>query len=74
MGTWRRNDPARGYYRYSAGEVFGQIKKSGRKWLGEVRHTSGSLKQYAGIWGTLKDAKEEIEFLTRDDLEFARTL
>jgi len=75
LGEWRRNDPVKGYYRYSAGEKFGQIRKAryGEKqgWYAELHYNDGTLYQYAGIWDTLKAAKEEIEFQLRDELAYA---
>ena len=51
-----------GCYRISdGGEIFGQIKKDGRKWIAEIRYSeSGDIKRYAGIWDTKKDAIEEV--------------
>ena len=54
-----------GCYRISdGGEIFGQIKKDGRKWIAEIRYSeSGDIKRYAGIWDTKKDAIEEVVFI-----------
>ena len=51
-----------GCFRVSdGGEIFGQIKKDGRKWTAEIRYSeSGDIKRYAGIWSTKKDAIEEV--------------
>lgn len=44
--------------------MFGQIRKNGRKWHAEIRHTdTGDLIRYAGIWDTLKEATEEIHHI-----------
>ena len=65
-GTWRRNDPADGYYRISGKfELFGQIKKASpwddfKGFAAEIRNNSGSLVQYAGLHKTLKAAKKEV--------------
>jgi hypothetical protein len=40
---------------------FGQIIRRGREWHAEVRYVdTGVLKRYAGIWGTRRDAVEEL--------------
>jgi hypothetical protein len=54
-----------GCYRISnGGEIFGQIKKDGRKWIAEIRETDcGDIKRYAGIWNTKKEAIEEVIFI-----------
>ena len=54
-----------GCYRYTRtdnADLFGQIKKVGREWHAEIRYVDGTLKQYAGIWSTRKDAIEEVDF------------
>jgi len=43
----------------SGGEIFGQIKKTGRKWTAEIRYSQTD----AGIWTTKKEAVEEVVFL-----------
>lgn len=58
-----------GCYRIrKGGELFGQIHHDHpdfpRKWVAEIRYTeTGNLRQYAGIWNTLKEAREEVEFI-----------
>ena len=54
-----------GCYRVSNGsDAFGQIRKDGRKWNAEIRKTeTGEMMRFAGIWGTRKDAVEEIEHI-----------
>lgn len=42
--------------------VFGQIKKCGQQWHADIRKTeTGELQRYAGVWPTLKAAREEVE-------------
>ncbi|KKN70715.1 hypothetical protein LCGC14_0428700 [marine sediment metagenome] len=70
-GTWRRNDPASGYYRIAGKfDLFGQIKKASpwdnfKGFAAEIRNNSGSLVQHAGLHKTLKAAKEEVESTLR---------
>ena len=41
-------------------DIFGQIKRSGRKWNAEIRYTAtGELKHFAGIWSTKREAVQE---------------
>ena len=58
-----------GYYRVSGTTLFAGIKKVGRTWEVEIRFSdTGVLMGYAGIWDTLKDAKDEAtEYLGRND-------
>jgi hypothetical protein len=40
---------------------FGQVKREGRMWLGEVRDTNtGNLLRYAGLWHSRRAAIEEL--------------
>ena len=54
-----------GCFRVSnGGKIFGQIKKTGRKWTAEIRYSqTGELLQYAGIWAIKREAVEEVVFL-----------
>jgi len=55
---WRRFSD--GIHRYRAGGLFAQVRRVGRQWQGEVRWTdTGVIIRYAGLWGTLRDAKAE---------------
>lgn len=50
--------------RADGAEIFGQIKKFGRKWRAEIRNTdTGNLVREAGIWPTLNDARDEVEWI-----------
>lgn len=50
--------------RVSNGYHFGQVHKDGREWHAEIRESwSGALVRFAGIWGTKRDAIEEVERL-----------
>ncbi len=54
-------------YRYTVEtnpELFGQIHKQGREWHAEIRVSStGTIRRYAGIWKTRRDAEEEVEHI-----------
>ena len=42
-------------------DLFGQIIKNKYTWEAEIRYTqSGNIRQFSGIWDTLKDAIEEV--------------
>jgi hypothetical protein len=48
---------------------FGQVRNSGKEWHAEVRRThDGALVRYAGIWGSRKDAIEELQSINPIDL------
>lgn len=50
----------RGYYRLSDETRFAGIKHERDGWHVEIRDSdTGTLQRYAGIWPTLKDAREE---------------
>lgn len=49
---------------------FGQIKRDGREWKAEIRSRSGDLERYAGIWGTRKDAVDEVEHILEEGISF----
>jgi hypothetical protein len=72
--TTQINKMYAGCYRTEArswnGEQFAQIKKQGREWLIEVREVeTGDLVNYAGLWNTLTDAKEEAVSVLRPEWE-----
>lgn len=54
-------------YRYRVDsnlELFGQIHKEGREWHAEIRVIdTGTIRRYAGLWKTRKDAEEEVEHI-----------
>ena len=54
----------KGYYRLSADTKFAGIKHERDGWHAEIRsRDTGDLIRYAGIWPTLRDAREEAERL-----------
>ena len=59
MTNLRKHRP--GCYRETINETqFAQYTKEGRYWKAEIRNTeSGEVTRYAGIWNSLKDAREE---------------
>ena len=62
---WRKHRNGCSRYSNFVGD-FGQVKKVGRKWHAEIRSNAGDILQYAGIWNTRKDAREEVEFILQD--------
>lgn len=47
-------------------EVFANIKKNGNQWEAEIRYAAdGEIARFAGIWHSLKDAKEEVLHIAR---------
>lgn len=62
-----------GYYKANLGadaigrDVFANIQKVGREWHAEIRYAAcGEIVRFAGIWSSLKDAKEEVERIARE--------
>jgi predicted YcjX-like family ATPase len=44
------------------GTHFGQIKKDGRQWNAEIRHSrTGDISRYAGVWPRKQDAIDEVK-------------
>ena len=42
--------------------MFGIVRREGpREWHAKIMHSDGSLRRYAGIWSTRKDAIEEVQ-------------
>jgi len=59
----------KGCYRvtYPGTGCFGQIKKAGREWIAEIRDSAdGSIIRPAGIWGRLRDAVGEVEYIIEE--------
>ena len=56
-----------GCYRYTIEDLdqFGQIKRySSHMWIAEIRYSdTGSIRRYAGMWGTRHDAEDEVQNL-----------
>ncbi|KKN40169.1 hypothetical protein LCGC14_0736010 [marine sediment metagenome] len=52
----------RGYYRLSADTQFAGIRRDRDGWHVEIRDSAtGTLQRYAGIWPTLREARDEAE-------------
>lgn len=57
-----------GYYKANIGadaigrDLFANVRKHGSQWHAEIRYaTCGEICRFAGIWSSLRDAKEEVE-------------
>lgn len=45
-------------------ELFANIKKTGSEWHAEIRcAANGEIVRFAGIWSSLKDAKDEVSHI-----------
>jgi len=62
-----------GFYKANLGkdaigrEMFTNIRKKNNKWEAEIRYASnGEIARFAGIWGSLKEAKGEITRLAEN--------
>lgn len=62
-----------GFYKANLGrdaigrEMFANIKKKGNKWEAEICYASnGEIARFAGIWESLKYAKDEITRLSEN--------
>jgi hypothetical protein len=63
----------RGFYQVSNGEYFSNLQKIEGwheyseykgKWMADIRVSrTGELVRYAGIWNTMKEAREEAEWI-----------
>jgi hypothetical protein len=63
-----------GYYKANLGadcigrDAFANIVKRDGMWQAEIRYSStGEVARFAGIWSSLRDAKEEVEWIAARD-------
>lgn len=59
-----------GFYQASNGTEYSNIHRGFRytdelvsKWYADIRYKDGTVKRYAGIWDTFREALDEVEFI-----------